>query len=163
MTRSSRVTSKRELGGSLASALRRVGSTVGKLPHSGATSGSGVDRVGVVLLSQVGNNAPSGQATFMWRSQTRAEELMNSAFSTEVGTCHAGTAQAALPGSVAPGQGGNRLTAATLDLVTFGCAYGRLVRTGDRYPWRAQRSHSRPASAYVSGSTPCSPHSLTRA
>lgn len=150
MTRSSRVTSKRELVGSLASALRRVGSTLGKLPHFGATIGSGVDRVGVVLLSQVGNNAPSGQATFMWLSQTRTEELMNSAFSTEVGTRHADTAQAALPRSVAPSQGSNRLTAASFAQATV-------------TPWRAQRSHSRPASAYVSGSTPCSPHSLTRA
>ncbi len=91
-----------------------------------------VDRVGVVLLSQSqGLGAPSGQATFVKLTAARAEELMNSPFGVQVGSCVVSTTSAPAVGSVAPSASGNRLLAGSVELRSGGESYGLLERGQD--------------------------------
>jgi len=94
-----------------------------------------VDRVGVVLLSQSARlGAPSGQATFVELTAARAEELLDSPFGAQVGSCDVSAATAPAAGPMTPGVTGNRLLAGNITLKLDGAAYGSLERgLGDRY------------------------------
>lgn len=86
-----------------------------------------ISRVGVVLLSQVGDSAiPTGHGSFAQLTQERAKELMEQPLGAEVGTCTVMQLGSGVAGPIVNAPNVGRLSVPDLNLAANGVAYAQL-------------------------------------